>query len=334
MEVQRERPPRAALAWAERVLGGEVTRVRAFTGGMTSAVHQLSLRLADGRTRQAVLRRYVLSEVLDDVPDIVEREDVVLRLLDDVELPTPRLLGSDGLKRRAADGGPDVPALLMERLPGRPVWRPHEENWLRGLAEVLPVLHAVRAGGEAGAAGSSPGVDGARAGSAAAGSALPSPDGGGSPAGAWADGVAAFEAYEPERYEPPPWLRRPKLWERALELFQRPVGEPSVLIHRDYHPGNVLWRGGKVSGVVDWQSACAGPPSIDVGWCRLELLQECGFEPAMQFTALWEDLAGATYHPAAEVTLLVDKLGMTHDEPPPLPQVHEELLAKALAALG
>lgn len=303
-DVQRRRPPREALAWAETVLGGTVTRVRAFTGGMTSAVHQLSLRAPDGSTRQAVLRRYVIPEVLGDVPDIVPREERVLRLLEPVSLPTPRFL--------AADPDAEVPALLMQRLPGRPTWRPGDEDWLRGLAEVLPVLHATPA--EAAATRQGGSIDDA--------------------ALSTATGVTAFAPYEPEAYEPPPWLRRPALWTRALELFRRPIEEPVVLIHRDYHPGNVLWRRGRVSGVVDWQAACLGAPSVDVGWCRLELLQKCGYEVATRFTALWQEIAGETYHPAAELALLVDKLGMTHAEPPPLPEVHEDLLAKALAALG
>lgn len=285
-DPQRRRPPPEALDWAASVLGGRITRVRAFTGGRTSAVHQLSLRRPHGATRQAVLRRYVVAEVLDDVPDIVRRECRVLRILEPVPLRAPRLLGSDAEA--------EVPMLLMERLPGRVTWRPGDEDWLRGLAEVLTRLHAVRPG----------------------------------------RGLADFRPYEPEAYEPPPWLNRPRLWERALEVFREPIDEPNVLIHRDYHPGNVLWRRGRVSGVVDWQAACLGPPSIDVGWCRLELLQRCGHVAATRFTALWRQLSGGEYHPTAEVALLVDKLGMTHAEPPPSPEIHEDLLAKALSALG
>ena len=32
-----------------------------------------------------------------------------------------------------------------------------------------------------------------------------------------------------------------------------------MLLHRDFDPGNVLWRRGTVSGAVDWQDARTGP---------------------------------------------------------------------------
>ena len=51
-----------------------------------------------------------------------------------------------------------------------------------------------------------------------------------------------------------------------------PPGLPEVLVHRDYHPGNVLWRRSKISGVVDWQAACTGPAVADVAHCRVNLL--------------------------------------------------------------
>ena len=41
--------------------------------------------------------------------------------------------------------------------------------------------------------------------------------------------------------------------------------------HRDYHPGNVLWSRGQVSGVVDWTHACHGAPAVDVAHCALNL---------------------------------------------------------------
>ena len=32
-----------------------------------------------------------------------------------------------------------------------------------------------------------------------------------------------------------------------------------MLLHRDYHPGNVLFEGDAVSGVVDWVETSLGP---------------------------------------------------------------------------
>jgi aminoglycoside phosphotransferase (APT) family kinase protein len=44
-----------------------------------------------------------------------------------------------------------------------------------------------------------------------------------------------------------------------------PVGEP-VLVHGDFSPANVLVRGEEIVAVVDWESAKAGPPALDLAW--------------------------------------------------------------------
>ena len=196
-----------------------------------------------------------------------------------------------------ATGTTDVPSLLMTRVPGRTLPPPNDlDVWARGLAGLLPVLHAT-----------------------------PLPPG---------HGLPDFRPYPPQDPAPPPWLKRPRTWERAVKRYRDRIDEPAGLIHRDFHLRNVLWRRGRPSGVVDWQVACVGPPSIDVGWCRLQLLLDYGIEPATRFTAAWEAVSGHRYHPGAELALLVDLLGSAHADPPPRAAVFEDLLAKALAETG
>ena len=116
-----------------------------------------------------------------------------------------------------------VPALLMSRLPGRVDWWPSDlDRWLERLAALLPRIH---------------------------GTALPP-----------SEAVPRFAPYRQENYRPPGWARYPRVWERAVEISRAPAPDlPAVLLHRDFHPGNVLWRYGRVSGVVDWLGACSGP---------------------------------------------------------------------------
>lgn len=51
------------------------------------------------------------------------------------------------------------------------------------------------------------------------------------------------------------------VWEQALAAA--PHGGPPVWVHGDLE-GNCLVRAGRLSGLVDWGSACAGDPAVDV----------------------------------------------------------------------
>lgn len=50
------------------------------------------------------------------------------------------------------------------------------------------------------------------------------------------------------------------------------VASPEVLTHCDYWSGNVVWRDGRLTGIVDWSGASRGPRGFDLGWCRLDLV--------------------------------------------------------------
>jgi aminoglycoside phosphotransferase (APT) family kinase protein len=154
-----------------------------------------------------------------------------------------------------ADGSrADVPAILMTRLPGRVVLRPRALwPWLRRLAELLPAIHS-----------------------------LP---------------VAAAELppYRPYSLshpaQVPRWTRDRGAWQEAWRIFQGPrPAEPACFIHRDYHPGNVLWTGARPSGVVDWLHGSWGPPAADVGHCRLNLWELHGREAADAFLGIYRSL--------------------------------------------
>jgi aminoglycoside phosphotransferase (APT) family kinase protein len=197
-------------------------------------------------------------------------------------------------------GEAGVPTVLMSRVPGRLDWSPSEINpWLERLAAVLPEVHAIRTSER--------------------------------------DGVRSFRPYEPESWAPPGWMQQPRLWDRALEVFHGPCLDPDrVFIHRDYHPGNVLWRRGAVSGVVDWQAASIGPRAVDVFHCRGNLLSRFGREVADHFVTVWEDVSGSTYHPWSETVMLVDAFDWVarHADSRYVREQLEQMLALRLAELG
>jgi hypothetical protein len=127
------------------------------------------------------------------------------------------------------------------------------------------------------------------------------------------------------------------VWERAVELFHRPVpdgADQAVFLHRDFHPGNVLWRRGTVTGVVDWASASVGPAWVDVGHCRGNLFAY-GLEAADRFTRMWQRHSGQPYHPVADVVTIIGGLDDLRGTPPPAPEraAVEDALARAVADL-
>ena len=106
----------------------------------------------------------------------------------------------------------------------------------------------------------------------------------------------------------PAWSAVPWLWERAIEFWLRTKPESrAVFIHRDYHPTNILWREGAVSGVVDWINACRGPAGVDVAHCRTNLAGMYGPAAADEFLTAYRVAAGGfTYDPYWDVDSLLD----------------------------
>lgn len=106
----------------------------------------------------------------------------------------------------------------------------------------------------------------------------------------------------------PNWTTHPHLWEQAMErvLAPAPPFHPTF-IHRDYHPMNVLWQNGAVSGVVDWINACQGPAGVDVAHCRSNLVLMYGIAAADHFLSTYCRIAdGFTYDPYWDLESILD----------------------------
>jgi aminoglycoside phosphotransferase (APT) family kinase protein len=193
---------------------------------------------------------------------------LVLRLIDNVkwlaESPDIARQEAEGLCRAAESGlrvpkliGFDergrqcgVPAVLMSKLSGRVELEDLGSDARLGqLAEALATIHAV------------------------------DPAGFGWDYDPW---------YDIGKAHPPSWTRCPDEWERAIVFLAggSPGGERRFL-HRDYHPTNVLWESGVISGIVDWPNACVGPRGADVAHCRWNLAALYGPDVADRFLKLY-----------------------------------------------
>jgi aminoglycoside phosphotransferase (APT) family kinase protein len=295
-------PPPEALAWLTTAVGpgARVVSIEPLDGARSSAVHRIGVELRRGRVEELVLRRHVDRDWLRREPALAEREAEALELLAGAAVPVPRLIGLDAT---GADAG--APAVLMSWLPGRPCSTSELPERLSALARLLPQVHAT--------------------------STAAAPD------------LRRYRPYftggiDPREADlaPPPWSRRPRLWDRAIEVHRAWVTPADgVLLHRDYHPGNVLFVDRRPSGLVDWVNACLGPADLDVGHCRLNLAALLDLTAADRFRDLWLTEAGVgRYDATGDVLAVVGCLPEWPWSPSGAAARLEELVARALAELG
>jgi aminoglycoside phosphotransferase (APT) family kinase protein len=292
----RRRPPAVALAWAAAAFGpgSRVVSVRPLPSAWL-ANHALEVADATGAVHRLVLRRWARPGWDEEDPDFTAaREAAILELLAPTPVPAPAVVAADPDATVC-----DVPALLLTMLPGGPPDLGGDPGPLvEGVAAALPPIHAV---------------------------AVPSTGQG----TRVAPGYRRF--YDPRTLAPPAWSARPGLWRRAFEVAAGPPpDERACLIHRDYHPGNTLWAGGRLVGVVDWIGGSWGPPSVDLGHMRVNLAAELGLAVADRFLAAHRALTGFDHHPWWDAASAVD----VASEAPAAWRGVEDLVAAALVCLG
>ncbi|MGW2827387.1 alpha/beta fold hydrolase [Streptomyces sp. NPDC001443] len=87
------------------------------------------------------------------------------------------------------------------------------------------------------------------------------------------------------------------LWERAVDVIRRdPPPYDGCFLHRDFHPGNVLFTGAgpglRISGVVDWVETSWGPADLDVAHCSTALALLHGAAHGLDFRERYEAHGG------------------------------------------
>jgi aminoglycoside phosphotransferase (APT) family kinase protein len=106
------------------------------------------------------------------------------------------------------------------------------------------------------------------------------------------------------------------LWERAVDVVRRePPAYEGAFLHRDFHPGNVLFAEGRISGVVDWVETSWGPADLDVAHCSTALALLHGPEHGLGFRERYEEQGGRRLADGADHLYwrLLDALGYAPD---------------------
>lgn len=96
-----------------------------------------------------------------------------------------------------------------------------------------------------------------------------------------------------------------QVWERAVDLIRRePPPYEGCFLHRDYHPGNVLYTGKgdllRISGVVDWVETSWGPADLDVAHCSTAVAVLHGPKEGLAFRVRYERAGGQGLSPDRE----------------------------------
>ncbi|GAA2822377.1 aminoglycoside phosphotransferase family protein [Kitasatospora sp. CM 4170] len=200
-----------------------------------------------GGRRDLVLRSFAKPFYVRHAEGLLSREAAVLRLLGATDVPAATLVAAD-----ATAASCDHPSLLMSSLPGA-VRLDDRDAECRAdlLAEQLVRIHQVEVPADA--------------------------------------RPRVWQAWtSPERVVLPQDTVRPELWRTAVDVIrQDPPAVRPCFLHRDFHPGNVLFDGEgedvRISGVVDWVETSWGPADLDVAHCSTALSLLHGVSLGMTF---------------------------------------------------
>ncbi|MFJ1831081.1 phosphotransferase family protein [Streptomyces sp. NPDC088178] len=232
-----------------------------------------------GGRRSLVLRSFVKPFFVRHAEGLLPREATILRLLGDTDVPAATVAAVDATAQHC-----DHPSLLMSLLPGTVrLGDQGAEDRAELLARQLVRIHRLPV-----TAQQRPRIY-----------------------QAWAS---------PERVTLPAATKRPELWQRAVEIIRRePPAYQGCFLHRDFHPGNVLFTGTdddlQISGVVDWVETSWGPADLDVAHCSTALALLHGVPEGMRFADRYV-AAGGTLAKDGTAHLywrLLDTLGFAPD---------------------
>ena len=229
--------------------------------------------------RSLVLRSFVKPFFRQHAQGLLTREANVLLLLGGTDVPAAKLLDVDATAEYC-----DYPSLLMSLLPGSLRLTDQEaDERVDLLARQLLLIHRVQV-----------------------------------PA---ALRPRTYQAWtSPDRVSVPAATGRRELWRRAVDIIRgQPPDYQPCFLHRDFHPGNVLFEGSgndlRISGVVDWVETSWGPADLDVAHCSTALVLLHGVATGMNLADRYVAAGGAlAQDPAAHLYWrLLDALAFAPD---------------------
>jgi aminoglycoside phosphotransferase (APT) family kinase protein len=235
-----------------------LTAIRPLAGSYSNATHLVEAHTPGGAQTRLVVRRYVYG----DRAQKARLEYETLAFLQDGGVPAPAPLYLD-------EGGTvlGTPGIVTSFVPGKQLMSSvdHPDGplaWARSLASMLARIHSLPC-------------------SSARRFLLDA-----NAEATWflrAGTVPDYMAAHPDGTA---------TWQAVHDLFPAIQRVEPVLVHLDYWRGNVLWEGGQISAVVDWEEAAHGDPGVDVAYCRMEMVIMGMVEEAREFLRTYETEMG------------------------------------------
>jgi aminoglycoside phosphotransferase (APT) family kinase protein len=219
-------------------------------GGVSAQVFALEAELSDGSSQKFVVRQYGDANLEADA-SIATHEYQLLELLYSRNLPVPKPYLADESRSILTS-----PYLVVGFIDGQTVEGPADATpYVRQMAEVLAKIHEV-----------------------AAPDFLP-------------DQQEVFtEKLSKRPDQPDNTLSESRIRDALAKHWPPTQQNSSVLLHGDFWPGNTMWQGKKLSGVIDWEDAAIGDPLADLANGRLEILMFFGQEAMEAFTDCYKSL--------------------------------------------
>jgi aminoglycoside phosphotransferase (APT) family kinase protein len=253
-------PDPAALAQVVAAIDPalRLTASRPLAGGVSSQVTAIEAEQPGSAAQRLVVRQYGQANLLSD-PHSAAHEYLLLSLLHGVSLavPCPRLADES---RKILP----VPYLVTEFIEGEVCSEPSQltvpvTDFARELAAFLARLHgaAVTRAAELHLADK---------------------------------GTVATQQLETRNARLDAALSEAAVRAALVSIWPPPQLNRPVLLHGDFWPGNVLWRDGAITGVIDWEDAAFGDPLADLCLSRMELCMAFGTAAMRELTRAYRDL--------------------------------------------
>ncbi|CAN5701993.1 hypothetical protein BH23CHL4_BH23CHL4_24250 [soil metagenome] len=228
--------------------GGHLVAADRLEGGISATITYLEFELPDGTSRRVIVRQYGLFDLAAN-PGVAMHEEALLEILVQQGLPVPEpLLSETGFR----DAGRTW--LVTGFIEGTTITEPpFPERFAEQIAETLTSIHAV-------------------------------------------DPTLADLAFLPDGHDQAAMQIEANVqsshlstdehgyWHALETRWPSAPAEPRSLLHGDFWPGNLIWKDGKIAGMIDWEDARLGHPLEDVANCRLELYLSGGAELADAFS--------------------------------------------------